>query len=242
MGASLPRLARGRGEARRALARTASTIALDRIPFEERQWAARIEARRRELYSRDERARPFQDNLPHTVAQASRWTPIPPVWGVFLMRLVRQLRPQSCLELGTGIGISAGYEAAALELNGVGRLLTLDGSAEWAAVAEEGLSSLGLGRVEFSVGPIAGTLPDAVERSAPIDYAFVDAEHTEEATVGYFESIVPHMSPQAVMVFDDIPWSRELWRAWRRIADDERVSAAFALGRMGVAVISRGPT
>jgi predicted O-methyltransferase YrrM len=92
------------------------------------------------------------------------------------------------------------------------------------------------------VGPIVGTLPDAVERSAPIDYAFVDAEHTEEATVGYFESIVPHMSPQAVMVFDDIPWSRELWRAWRRIADDERVSAAFALGRMGVAVISRGPT
>src|SRR5207244_11323243 len=111
-------------------------------------------------------------------------------------------------------GISASYEAAALELNGVGRLLTLDGSAEWAAVAEEGLSSLGLGRVEFSVGPIGGTLPDALERSAPIDYAFVDAEHTEEATVGYFESIVPHMSPQAMMVFDDIPWSRELRRAW----------------------------
>jgi hypothetical protein len=75
----------------------------------------------------------------------------------------------------------------------------------WAAVAEEGLSSLGLGRVEFSVGPIAGKLPDALERSAPVDYAFVDAEHTEEATVGYFESIVPHMSPQGVMVFVTSP-------------------------------------
>jgi predicted O-methyltransferase YrrM len=238
MGASLPRLARRRGRVPRALAATASTIALDRIPSEERQWATRIEARRRALHSREERATPFADALPDTVSQASRWTPIPPVWGAFLMRLVRELRPQSCLELGTGIGISAGYEAAALELNGVGRLITLDGSAEWIAVAEEGLSSLGLGRVEFSVGPIAETLPKALERSAPVDYAFVDAEHTEEATVGYFESIVPRMSPRGVMVFDDIPWSRELMRAWRRIAHDEQVSAAFALGRMGVAVIA----
>jgi predicted O-methyltransferase YrrM len=127
-----------------------------------------------------------------------------------------------------------------MELNGAGRLITLDGSAEWAAVAEEGLASLGLGRVEFAVGSIAGTLPDALDRSAPVDYAFVDAEHTEEATTGYFESIVPHMSQQGVMVFDDIPWSAELRRTWRRIARDQRVCAAFALGRMGVAVISRG--
>jgi len=236
----LPRLARARrrGGAPAALAQTASTIARYRIPPEEREWAARIEARKRELGSREERARPFEDGLPDTVAQASLWTPIPSVWGAFLMRLVRELRPHSCLELGTGIGISAAYEAAALELNGDGGLVTLDGSAEWAAIAEEGLSSLGLGGVEFSVGPIADTLPDALQRYAPVDYAFVDAEHTEEATVGYFESIVPHMSPRGVMVFDDIPWTRELRQTWRRIAHDERVSAAFALGRMGVAVIA----
>ena len=85
---------------------------------------------------------------------------------------------------------------------------------------------------------LAGTLPGALERAAPVDYAFVDAEHAEEATMGYFEGIVPHMSPRGVMVFDDIPWSRELRRTWRRIARDDRVSAAFALGRMGVAVIA----
>jgi predicted O-methyltransferase YrrM len=193
------------------------------------------------LSSRQEQARPFEESLPDTVAQAALWTPIPPAWGLFLMRLVRELKPRSCLELGTGIGVSAGYEAAAMELNGGGRLITLDGSAEWASVAEEGLASLGLGRVEFGVGPIETTLPGALERSAPVDYAFVDAEHTEEATIGYFESIVPHMSQQGVMVFDDIPWSRELRRTWSRIADDERVSAAFALGRMGVAVVSQRP-
>jgi predicted O-methyltransferase YrrM len=243
MGASVPRLARARrrGRAPGALAATASTLARGHIPPEEREWVTRVEARRRELSSRQEQARPFEESLPDTVAQAALWTPIPPAWGLFLMRLVRELKPRSCLELGTGIGVSAGYEAAAMELNGGGRLITLDGSAEWASVAEEGLASLGLGRVEFGVGPIETTLPGALERSAPVDYAFVDAEHTEEATIGYFESIVPHMSQQGVMVFDDIPWSRELRRTWSRIADDERVSAAFALGRMGVAVVSQRP-
>ncbi len=158
------------------------------------------------------------------------------------MRLLRELAPQSCLELGTGLGISAAYQGAALRLNGTGRLITLDGSPQWAAIAEDGLESLGLEHVAVAVGPIADTLADVLRDAAPLDYALVDAEHTEEATVGYFESIVAHMSPQAVMVFDDISWSRELRRAWRRIAHDERVSAAFALGRMGVAVISRGPS
>ncbi len=75
--------------------------------------------------------------------------------------------------------------------------------------------SLGLEGVEFAVGPISTTLPGVLERLAPVDYALVDAEHTEEATIGYFEGIVPHMAPQGVIVFDDIPWSRELWRTWK---------------------------
>jgi predicted O-methyltransferase YrrM len=238
MAASLARLAPRRDATSRALARTARTIAFDRIPPDERRWGERIEARRRELQSREGSARPFEESLPTSVAAASIWTPIPSMWGQFLMRLVRELRPQSCLELGTGIGISAAYEAAALKVNGGGRLITLDGSPEWAAIAEEGISSLGLEGVEFAVGPISESLPGVLERLAPVDYALVDAEHTEEATIGYFEGIVPHMAPQGVMVFDDIPWTRELWRTWKRIVHDDRVAAGFALGRMGVAVVA----
>ncbi|MGH2925612.1 MAG: O-methyltransferase [Solirubrobacterales bacterium] len=238
MAASLARLAPRRDATFQALARTARTIAFDRIPPDEQRWAERIEARKRELQSREGSARPFEETLPTAVAQASTVASIPAVWGLFLMRLVRELRPQSCLELGTGIGISTGYEAAALKMNGGGRLITLDGSPEWAAIAEEGISSLGLEGVEFAVGPISDSLPGVLERLAPVDYALVDAEHTEEATIGYFEGIVPHMAPQGVMVFDDIPWTRELWRTWKRIVHDPRVAAGFALGRMGTVVVA----
>jgi predicted O-methyltransferase YrrM len=206
-------------------------MALNRVPAGERDWAARIEARRRALSSGEAIAQPFQPGLPETVSRASWSVSVP-----FLMRLLRELAPQLPLELGTGLRVSTAIRDLP-RINGAGRLITLDGSAEWVAVAEEGVSSLGLERVEFS-RPLADTLPNVLKRSAPVDYAFVDAEHTEEATVGYFESIVPHTSPQAVMVFDDIPWSGELRRACRRTAHDERVCAAFALGRIGVAVIA----
>src|SRR4051812_8549558 len=108
-----------------------------------------------------------------------------------------------------------------MNLNGGGRLVSLDGSAEYAALAAEGLVELGLDGVEFAVGDIADSLPDAIKGVAPVDYALIDAEHTEEATIGYFEGVVPHMAPQGVMVFDDIPWSPELRRTWRRIGRDE---------------------
>lgn len=242
MATALPRLARQEGPAPQAIARAVRTTALGRIPEEEREWIGRIEAHRRALNIDEAIAKPFEAGLPDKVSWASWSVSITPVWTLFLMRLLRELAPQSCLELGTGLGISAAYQGAALRLNGAGRLITLDGSPQWAAIAEDGLESLGLEHVAVAVGPIADTLADVLRDAAPLDYALVDAEHTEEATVGYFESIVGHMSPQAVMVFDDIPWSRELRRTWRRIAQDERVSAAFALGRMGVAVISRGPS
>src|SRR5947207_1405865 len=208
--------------------------------------STRITARRRRCpssrppsrpFAQDGVVRPFEAGLPATVSAATGGVSIPPVWGPFLMRLVRELSPELCLELGTGVGISTAYQAAALDLNGAGRLITIDGSPEWAALAEQGLSALGLGRVQGEVGPIASTLPGALEDQPPVDYALVDAEHTEEATVGYFHSLLPYLSDGAVVVFDDIPWTSGMRRAWRAIARHPRVSG-FALGRMGVAVMS----
>ena len=62
------------------------------------------------------------------------------------------------LEMGTCVGISAAYQAAALNDNGAGRLVTLEGYAELAAEAQELWSNLGLSNVEVIVGRFAQTL------------------------------------------------------------------------------------
>ena len=162
------------------------------------------------------------------------------MWGRFLMRLVRELRPRSCLELGTGFGISGAYQAAALELGGGGgALTTLDVAAEWSTIAERGFSELGLdGRVELRRGKIEETLPGVLHDAGPLDYCFLDAEHTEAATVAHFDAVLPHLA--AVAVVDDILRNDEMRRAWRTISRRDRVSAAVGTGRMGVALIASG--
>ena len=51
-------------------------------------------------------------------------------WGAFLLRLVRELRPASCVELGTAIGISPPTRRAGLALNGTRDAANDRGSAE----------------------------------------------------------------------------------------------------------------
>jgi predicted O-methyltransferase YrrM len=176
---------------------------------------------------------------PIAVSGVYGWLSIPAPWGIFLLRLVRELLPRSCLELGSGLGISAAYMGAALELNGNGRLTTLDAAADWAGIAAEGFGALGLDeRIELQIGPIEDTLPAALRGTAPVDLAFLDAEHTQEATRRHFEAVLPSLSDGAVLVFDDVDLSPEMRRAWKRIRRHRRVSVAVAVRRMGLAVIS----
>jgi predicted O-methyltransferase YrrM len=251
MRAALARIALGRDPGWASVARALRPCARGGLPPEERAWSARIESRRRELNESDAEVRPgfaldgaplppwaafFDHSMPLFAPTA--FLSIPPIWGAFLLRLVRELSPRSCLELGTGLGISTAYQAAALELNGDGRLLTLDAARDWGEIATEGLAEVGLAdRVELRLGAIERSLEDALEAVAPVDFAFVDAEHQEQPTLRYFELMLPRLSRGATVVFDDVGHPREMRRAWRAVCRHPRVAGALALGRMGVARI-----
>jgi predicted O-methyltransferase YrrM len=248
MAISVPLLATRRDRVARAAARALGTAALGRVTAEERSWIAKIEARRRQLTSERAVTEPSFDPNPDQprpwwgagepvpVGTAAAVMSLPPVWCLLLMRLVRTLRPRSCLELGTGVGISGAYQAAALELNGAGRLTTMEGAAEWAEIAQRGFAELGLGRVETVVGPIAEKLADV--RSRPFDHVLVDSEHTEEAMLEAFEMLLSDLSAEAVVVFDDIDFYEGSRRAWSRIKRHPNVSAAVGARRLGIAIVS----
>jgi predicted O-methyltransferase YrrM len=155
-------------------------------------------------------------------------------WARVLLKLVRELEPGTCLELGTNMGISAAYQASALKLIGAGRLITLEGEEPRARLARRNLERLGLDNVEVVLGRFQDTLPAVLRDCGPVDFAFIDGHHDEVATRAYFDLIASHCSRSSVIVLDDVSWSEGMKRAWAVIRHDPRVRVSVDLRVLGL--------
>lgn len=162
----------------------------------------------------------------------------PPLWAFLLFKLIRQFKPETGLELGTCIGISAAYGAAAQLVNGFDKkkLITLEGSESISNLAEQNRKELGLDYVSIVTGRFADTLPLVLKENQPIDYVFIDGHHEEEATWKYYTMILPYLSSNALLVFDDISWSPGMERVWEKIKSDKNIILAVDLKMIGICV------
>ncbi len=184
-----------------------------------------------ELYKGEERTRPLAE-----IAKASK----PPKWALLLFKLARELKPDTVLEMGTCVGISAAYLLAALQLNGKGRLITMEGGKNVAEIAEENLQNLGFTNFEIVTGRHQDTLPSVLADNKPIDFAFVDGDHAEHTTITYHEQVLEHTGQHAVIYHDDIRWSPGMRRCWQHICDTDRsVTAILDFHWVGVMVIDK---
>lgn len=245
------------GSRPRAVARTIRAGS-GRLSVSERRWIDRIEALRGELEASDEsiekvdygagtscerRDRAEMARGVTVVESIGRITSVSskkPPWALLLFRLVRECRPVSCVEMGTSVGISGAYQAAALALNGEGHLVTLEGAASVAAVAKRNFERLGLTNVRVETGRFQDTLTRTFADEQPVDYVFVDGHHDGSATVEYFETIVEYLSPEAILVIDDIAWSEGMRQAWTAISSSTSVRISIDLGLMGVCIRGGG--
>lgn len=221
------------------LAGIVETVSQQKFSADERAAIDRIEALR-ERTNRDETPLVFTDfgagaetdtrssgemssgsSETETVGEVCRTRSKPPIWAQFLFQLVRETKPQSCIEMGTCLGISASYLGAALKLNGSGKLVTLEGAPSIADFARGQLNSLDLDNVAVVTGQFSDTLASTLEALKPVDFVFVDGHHDGPATIEYFQQIRPYLSENAVMVFDDISWSPGMRAAWEEIARED---------------------
>ena len=207
------------------------------------EWAVRIEAERSKLLASDEpltsgslQPGPYDQGM--TVRQACLASRRP-ADAAALFSLVRELAPKRIVELGTNVGISSAYMAAAQVANGAGTLVTLDASPGRSRAAARVHAALGLKNVEYIVGTFDRTLESAL--GEPVDFAFIDGHHQFEPTLDYFDRIWRHSKDGAVFVFDDIRWSSDMERAWKRLQTDPRLAVVVDLCGLGVAIGTRDP-
>ena len=156
-----------------------------------------------------------------TISDIYQRASIPKTWSEFLFDLVRFMKPSKVLEIGTNIGVGACYLQKALDLNGEGKLYSLEGSTSLSNFAEGQLDKYCSGKVALITGPFSTSLPQLLSNESSFSMVFIDGHHTEEATLNYYRLIKPHLTRPALMIFDDIePWS-PVKKAWTRILEQE---------------------
>jgi predicted O-methyltransferase YrrM len=138
--------------------------------------------------------------------------------GHVLYGLVRSLRPDVCVEIGSARGKSACYIGMALKENQRGRLYAIDPhcSTAWndeidtAESFRTNISRLGL---SDQVTMIRSTSEDAArDWHRPIDLIFIDGDHSYAGAKRDWELFAPHVRPFGLVVFHDTIWDLPPWR------------------------------
>ena len=133
---------------------------------------------------------------PRPQGENAIWS-MPEIEAKFLYACIRAIKPKTALELGTHLGYSTTFIAAALEANGRGRVVTLDYKQYEKSVPR--------------VTPSYRVMPVEIDGIAfsrclcfPIDVIFEDGSHTEENTYQFLTNCLPHLTVGGLVVVHDV--------------------------------------
>jgi predicted O-methyltransferase YrrM len=155
----------------------------------------------------------------------------PPRLAQLIYRIIAHLKPKSLIELGTCLGVTSLYLHKA---NPAAQLTTIEGCQEIADVAAKNFAISEAKNIDLKVGNFDDVLPEVLEKGQQIDFVFIDGNHTEEATLRYFDWILPKAYDKTVIVFDDIYWSEGMKSAWKKIKQHPKVSVTVDLFWIGL--------
>ncbi len=135
-------------------------------------------------------------------AEESVWI-VGPATGRMLHWLIRVAQPMAVLEIGTSVGYSALWMAAALEANKAGELWTIESHAQRYERAQSNFEESGL---THRIHSLNGHAPEIFELETGIpqqvDFVFLDATKMEHAS--YFEAVIPRLKPGSFLVVDNV--------------------------------------
>ena len=154
-------------------------------------------------------------------------------WATVLYLICREFQSKTVFELGSCAGISAIYLSSP---KSVENLITVEGSEKLAEIAERSLEPYDFSHV------VNKHFDDSIDSELPnidskIDFAFIDGHHEKNATIHYFNKLLPYLDKGGVVVFDDISWSQDMRNAWKEIKKKDEFSHTIDLGKIGVCII-----
>lgn len=135
------------------------------------------------------------------------------------------------IELGTSLGITTAYLASASSLNNV---ISFEGCPALVTMARKVWKTLGLNNIQCIEGNIDQTFLTNPFGDKEVDVAFIDANHTRNATCQYFTRLLDYLNSASIVVIDDIHYSHDMAEAWKWIQNNPSVTTTMDLYKVGI--------
>ena len=165
------------------------------------------------------------------ISSIAKTSAAPAKYSKLLFRIVNHFRSNKILELGTSLGISTAYLSA---WSNEAEVVTLEGSLSVTEQAKKNFSYLGRNNINLINGRFEDKLSSTVQQMKKIDFLFLDGNHRLSPTLSYFETCLPYLHQDSIVVLDDIHWSEEMLEAWNEIISRPEVTLSFDLFRLGI--------
>lgn len=136
-----------------------------------------------------------------------------------LYRLIRYIQPKNAIELGASLGIGTYSMALA---NSELHITSIEGCPQISAFTNLQLKNIQIKNVNIKTGSFSEIIPALNENLW--DLVFFDGHHDKDATLKYFEQLLPYIHNDSIFIFDDIHWSKGMTEAWELIKQHPKVT------------------
>jgi predicted O-methyltransferase YrrM len=172
----------------------------------------------------------FKSNSTRMIRDIARTSISPRKYSNLYLRVIKEYNYKSIIELGTSLGLNTMYLGSSPST----QVTTFEGADGLATFAEELFNSAALQNITLVRGNIDVTLPQLIKEINVVDFALIDANHRYEPTLKYFDLLASKVTPNSIVVLDDIHSTPDMEHAWNTIQQDSRVSATADLYRCGL--------
>ena len=169
------------------------------------------------------------------IAKITKTAGISPKRAKLLFRITHFFQPVTILEIGTSLGLAT----AALSLgNKTSQITSLEGCPNTINQCQLQLQSRSFGttfnNIECINTEFSSYLKNFQIPTSNFQLIYFDGNHSKQATLEYFELLLPTVTNETIWIFDDIHWSAEMEEAWETIKNNPKVTVTIDTFQWGI--------
>lgn len=179
-------------------------------------------------------SRVFKSNT-RSIKQIAKNAGIAAERAELLFRITKYFQPNTILEIGTSVGLAT--SALSLGSRSFGtkaKIITLEGCPETNLIAKKQFEEFKLDNIKTEVYEFSNYLKSENLKSEIYTLIYFDGNHSKQATLDYFELLLPTITNESVWIFDDIHWSQDMEEGWEIIKNHPKVTVTIDTFQWGI--------